>query len=212
MSFTVIGAWFAKYKRKNRYILIFPFVTRMFLSLTCAALYWFFYQYYHVYHTRPIGKYEAALVKWLSVVLLAETLDAPMSMFIFWFYSIGDIVILWNQHLAVLFFMIGHLIFLAMHIPMHNFFVMLGAFGLSSTFFSAYLYQNKLTIDLKEMFLYFSYMLILGYLLVSTIYHEYYGFILFVLSDIGIGFQIKNLYLLEFPLYYTSLLYFTYYL
>lgn len=184
----------------------------MFLSAICAFSYWLFYQYYHVYHTRPISKYEGAFIKWLSVVLLMDFLNAHVSMSVLLFYSIGDIVILWNESISIIFFLIGHLIFISQHIPFHDLIPMCTALALASIFFSVYMYEHHYVrskrVCIKTAILYFLYMLILAYLLVSSLHNYYYGFIFFVISDIGIGFDIEWLYLLEFPLYYISLLYF----
>lgn len=117
-------------------------------------------------------------------------------------YVLGDIIIYYNQKYSLIFFGFGHLVFMLNFIYDYLFLTILMTPILiaSSTFIHCLLnYESNV---------YLIYIILLHYLLMTTLIHDYYGKILFIISDISIGMKLIEI--IEWPLYYLSILYLQY--
>ena len=154
---------------------------------------------------------EVAVLKLASILCLLER-DA-----IHWiynatllFYAAGDLVIIWNQPLSLIFFQIGHLFFLSTY---HDCDIYYEAFLPSLailTFVIHYflIYRNPKLCDKNyEYVLYWVYIYVSHCFLLVPLFHGYFGTVPFILSDLSIGLSLDIVHKLEYPLYYTSLLY-----
>jgi len=196
--------------------------------------YWIISKKWITHH--KINAKQLAAFKWLSVVLLFEwehciriwwqgqerASEILMKHIAVFFYSIGDVVIIWDQHISVLFFLAGHVTFLVQciwHDLPHAFlalsakllhYLILWILGIVVTvlvFKELYRKTKELQESPTQQVLYFIYIHVLSLILFVPIYHGYYGMLLFIVSDLAIGFEIPFLNGISFPLYYASLIY-----
>ena len=208
------------------------------VSIALAMTYWYIST--HKQEHFKFHKIKLASIKWLSVVLIFEWERAFLCL---WFdtitekgtalvlkhgtiflYSIGDVIIVWNEPISIYFFLSGHILFLIrciwldlpetfmgiiMRVCHYGGFWILALIGTVIAFKQLAKKSENDGKDLKpsEQVTYFLYIHILFLLLFIPIYHSYYGMMLFVLSDVAIGFEVPLLHSYSFLLYYASLLY-----
>jgi len=210
----------------------------IFVSIALALTYWFI-------STRKkehfkFHKIKLASIKWLSVVLLFEWERTFLHLWMdgikekgiamalkhgtILFYSIGDVIIIWNEPLSIYFFLTGHICFLTRCIWLDlpekfvPILIRVGHYGglwilsIVGTVIAYKQLAKKSEADGKsfkssEQITYFLYIHILFLLIFIPIYHSYFGMLLFVLSDLAIGFDLPLLHSYSFLLYYGSLLY-----
>ena len=178
----------------------------LFLTFLCGFIYWLGYQFMNI----KLNKYTAGFFKWLSVVGFTWYTGWSMESLILICYSLGDVVIIWHQTSCLGFFLMGHLVFITTMLVEHNFtFVTLSLSIAITVYYGLLKHASSIneTTPRIEKILYFTYIWALGYTLVASLWHTYIGYILFVVSDLSIGFKFKYLKLAEFPLYWFSLLY-----
>jgi hypothetical protein len=164
------------------------------LSLASSATYW----YLDTYNKHDNIK---LLFKFLSIILLTNW-NYLLYSSILTSYALGDIIIYYNQKHSLIFFGLGHIIFMINFIKEYLFLttLMTPVILSSATFIYILLeYESKI---------YYLYILILHYLFITTILHDYYGKILFIISDISISANLIDC--IEWPLYYFSILYLQY--
>lgn len=133
-------------------------------------------------------------------------------------YAVGDFVIQFHQHYSIGFFMGGHAIFLIDYMA-HLFFYtfeyiicVIGCCIMITTVFSWLFGKVNKDIGFIVYFIYILYIFSLSLVLVIPLLKNVYlGHLFFILSDVLIGFKVKHLSILTFPLYYTSLLYLLYF-
>lgn len=129
------------------------------------------------------------------------------------FYAIGDIVIIFHQPYSLAFFGSGHIliVFNLFLLTMEYTLIIVG-FSIIITTVCAWLFKtNNKELDTRTLNIYIGYMFILSLILLAPIIKVgYFGAIFFVISDILIGFNIRQFSKLTFPLYYISLLCFLY--
>lgn len=131
-------------------------------------------------------------------------------------YTIGDVIILGNEILAMLFFGVGHVFFLNLFM-FHQFveavshpFLAIGLVGIPSVVF--YFLPNKYkdygnVVQVIHKLILIIYMLLLYMVWMMPIYHWYFpGMALFVISDLFIVFQWPGAWLAEYMLYISSLI------
>lgn len=156
-----------------------------------------------------LEKIEIALLKLMSILLLVErNATSQLYNLILLFYAAGDVAIVWNQPLSLIFFQLGHLCFLSSyHLIYYEYFLPALA-GLTFVIHYFLIYRNpRLCGKHYEYVLYWLYIYVLHCFLFVPLYHGYIGTIPFIISDISIGFELDVVHSLEYPLYYTSLLY-----
>jgi hypothetical protein len=130
-------------------------------------------------------------------------------------YTIGDLMILGNEILAMLFFGAGHIFFLNLFV-FHQFveavthpLLTIGLVGIPCVVF--YFLPNRYkeygnTIQIFHKLILISYMLLLYMVWTMPIFHWYFpGMFLFVISDLFIVFQWPGAWLAEYMLYLSSL-------
>jgi hypothetical protein len=151
-------------------------------------------------------------------------------------YSLGDIVLLWDEPSSLPFFGIGHVAFVIAtsardlipsvavtichyipticdekiivgesHVMYYIGVCHVASVALTLTVCLLWIIRN----GYKSILAYGLYMYLLAMALLVGICYESYGVILFVISDIIIGFRISKLHALSYPLYYASLIYFS---
>jgi hypothetical protein len=129
------------------------------------------------------------------------------------FYGFGDMIIVFNQNYSIIFFMCGHALLimeciLRALVLAIEYIVGISAFAIGTTALFGYLFKkyNK-DISQYEYGLYIVYIFTLSLVLATPVVAKgYFGGWFFVVSDVLIGFKIKQFSKLTFPLYYTSLL------
>ena len=196
------------------------------ISLFSGCLYWGLEE---KITTHRFGKHHLkilALLKWIAVVgLIIEHLSIHYHIFferliyifhkcmIFTMYAVGDIIIIFNQHYSITFFMCGHILLLIectlkIIVLTTKYLVGIIAFAVITTACFGYIYKKyNNNIDNCVYGLYITYIFILSLVLVIPVISSgYFGGYFFVISDLLIGFKIKQLSKFTFPLYYTSLL------
>lgn len=196
------------------------------ISILAGCVYWVFEEEMLSHKFGPHHSKVLALLKWITVsglivehlslhyhVFLERLLHISHKCMIFLMYAIGDVIIIFNQNYSVTFFMFGHILLLIectfkVVILAIEYIVGILAFSLVITSCFAYLYkQNNKDIDNYVYGLYVTYIFILSLILITPVITSgYFGGWFFVISDLLIGFKIKQLSKLTFPLYYTSLL------
>jgi hypothetical protein len=226
----------------------------LFIGIALAFIYWigslFLFQTGYKF---PLG-----ISKWFAALFTHSNLLAPMLVanasptIIFavkisrlktlfrWItitaYSLGDIVLVWDEPSSLPFFGIGHVAFIIAtsasdlipgiaaavchHVPAicdNN--VLIGDGHVMYYIGIAHVCSVSLTAIVsvfwvmrngyKSILAYGLYMYTLAMALFVGLCYESYGVVLFVISDIIIGFRIHRLHLLSYPLYYASLIYFS---
>ncbi len=171
-----------------------------------------------------------AAIKWSAVIgLIGEMLrmhyhelydklaHIVVSSLIFLMYSIGDIVIQFNQNYSIGFFIGGHVILLykfvleLMLLSIEYILLILLSIIIVTCISSYAFKKNSENIEPLELMIYVVYIFVLANILITPLLVSgYVGHIFFVVSDVLIGFKIKQLSKLTFPLYYTSLLFLLY--
>lgn len=144
-----------------------------------------------------------AIVKGISVSLLLN-ISNPFSYLnlIIVFYLLGDVVIIWAELYSMYFFMTGHLILLGYLIYLNPYTLLLLFLSLPILYIIAILIHLYLE---KAEILYKYYILSLEILIVASFMNNYFGFLLLVISDFIIGFNIPFCQVLSWPLYYLNL-------
>ncbi len=194
--------------------LMLPIVISTILSLT----YWQLYDIRKVLPTRA-----AAAIKWLSVVILAVNSQHYQSILTAMLYSLGDVaIVIWSEEASLPFFGAGHIIFLYMNstkvILTQDIIIVLVSL-VTTTCVICFLrrreiylvykkdqkYLNMLFIIIK----YWLYVYVLHLYLFFPLMKNYYGTILFIVSDFLIGFKITKIKIFEWPLYWLSVVYLT---
>lgn len=129
------------------------------------------------------------------------------------FYGFGDMVIVFNQNYSIIFFMCGHVLLISecilrMLVLAIEYTAGIVAFSLIITAIFGYLFKkHNQDMSRFEYQLYIGYIFTLSLIIITPIIAKgYFGGLFFVISDILIGFKIKKLSKLTFPLYYASLL------
>ena len=130
-------------------------------------------------------------------------------------YTIGDICILGNELMAMIFFGLGHVCFLNIFMP-HQFieaithpFLTIGLVGIPSAVF--YFLPSKVTnhgnvVQMFHTLILIIYMILLYMVWIMPIFHWYFpGMMLFVISDLFIVFQWPGAWFAEYMLYIGSL-------
>ncbi len=130
-------------------------------------------------------------------------------------YTIGDVFILVNEMIAMLFFGLGHACFLNIFM-LHQFietithpFLAIGLIGIPGVVF--YFLPNKYKtsgniVQILHKLLLIIYMLLLYMVWIMPIFHWYFpGMMLFVISDLFIVFQWPGAWFAEYMLYIASL-------
>ncbi len=154
---------------------------------------------------------EIAILKLASILFLLERnvhhwiYNATLI-----FYAAGDFVIIWNQPLSLIFFQIGHMFFLSTYHKCDIYYEFLLPTLAIMTFVMHYflIYRNpKMCGKNYEHVLYWVYIYTLHCFLLVPIFNGYFGTIPFVISDLSIGLSLDIVHVLEYPLYYTSLIY-----
>lgn len=171
-----------------------------------------------------------ATIKWSAVIgLIAEMLRIHyhelyeqftyivQNSIIFLLYSIGDIVIQFNEQYSIGFFIGGHIVLLSkfvLQLTMLSvgYIAIVLVSVISVTLISSYAFKkNSEHIEGLEFAVYVIYIFVLANILITPVFVSgYIGHMFFVVSDVLIGFKIKQLSKLTFPLYYTSLLFLIY--
>jgi len=182
----------------------------MLLSLLIVVLYSTL-KYFSRRKIVTLTEYDASVLKLLSILCLIEK-DTPSWIYnvTLVMYAIGDVVIIWNQSISLIFFQVGHLFFLSAYFQQNVYYEYILPIFAVLTFSIHYflIYRNpKLCDKPYEYILYWMYIFVLQCFLIVPVLHGYYGTIPFILSDISIGFQLDIVHLYEYPLYYVSLLY-----
>lgn len=172
----------------------------------------------HLTYSQPnsfmMSKLDIAFLKFMSIILLFEL--NPQVWFYNWTligYAMGDVVIVWNQSLSLVFFSIGHLFFLSsyhQHDIYYEYYLPVLAIITFIILFVLTHKNPKVCSKHYEYVLYWFYIFILNLFLVFPLMAGYYGTLLFLLSDLSIGFNLRWIKSLEYPLYYFSLLYLRY--
>ena len=197
-------------------------------SLISGCLYWIIEENIILFKGR-ITTYRTkilAALKWTTVfgliiehlslhyhALYEKLLHIMYKSLIFLLYAFGDIIIIFNEPCSVIFFMIGHTLLLASYcfkilLLTIEYTVGILLFSIFITTLFGYVYRlyNK-QMNNYVYGLYVSYIFVLSLILITPfITSGYLGGIFFVISDVLIGFKIKQFSKLTFPLYYTSLL------
>ena len=196
------------------------------VSIIFGFVYWILEENIVTYRFGEHHPKVLATFKWITIIgLIIEHLSIHYHLWyerlmyilhkcsILLFYGIGDMVIVFNQHYSVGFFMCGHILMLiecGLKIIMLaiEYIVGIKAFSVASTGLFAYLFkQHNKDVSDKVFGLYVIYIFVLSLILVTPLVTRgYFGGWFFVISDLLLGFQIKRLSKLTFPLYYTSLL------
>jgi hypothetical protein len=154
------------------------------------------------------GKVIIALIKWVSIILLTKISKNIIIKFTIFLYSLGDVVILYNMNISLIFFTLGHLHFL-WYFYIHDININRNIITISlvGSFLIILLLKKYNKIYNYNIFFIYTFVLFL-YLLIPIYYDNYLGNLLFIISDILIGFKVNFNYLehIDWPLYYTSLL------
>jgi hypothetical protein len=171
---------------------------------------------FHRSHLIKLSNLDTALLKLLSILCLIEK-DATS-----WIYNItlllyatGDMIIIWDQSLSLIFFQLGHLFFLSTYFQNNIYYqYYLLPFFAGITFivhyYLVFCHNQNLCKKHYEYLLYWVYIFVSQCFLLVPICHGYFGTILFIVSDISIGFELDISAKFEYPLYYLSLLYLRY--
>ena len=164
------------------------------LSLLSSSTYWYLDHY---------CKYDNLKV-FFKMMALLTLLDQENMIYnsILLSYSIGDVVLNYNEKYSIVFFGMGHLIFVMKMLYAKltlGLIVCSPIISASSALFYKILRKKNIS--------YFYYITILHLLLITSLVHDYYGQILFILSDLSIGLKIKETEKFEWGLYYLSVLY-----
>lgn len=198
----------------------------VFASVMLGTCYWIFEEQIIKYRFGQHHPKVMVILKWATVSgLIIEHLTAHYHAFyeriihiahkglILIMYAIGDMIIVFNQHYSVAFFMCGHILLLVkfslkIFVLAVEYIVGITAFALLITAIFAYLFKkSNSNISNYTYGLYVSYIFVLALILITPfVASGYFGGWFFVISDILIGFKIKQFSKLTFPLYYTSLL------
>lgn len=196
------------------------------ISVAFGLVYWAFEERIITYRFGLHHSIIMVLLKWGTVFgLIIEHLSIHYHVFydkflrivhkgmIFVLYAIGDTVIIFNQHYSIAFFMCGHILLLGkcvlkIIVLTVEYIVGVIAFALCVTAIFAYLFKKyNEKIDHYVYGLYITYIFTLSLILITPfVAFGYFGGWFFVISDLLIGFKIKQLSKLTFPLYYASLL------
>jgi len=196
------------------------------ISIIFGAIYWTLEESiikyrFGMHHTKVL-----ALFKWITVLgLILEHLHIHYDVLyqqltkiigkciVLSMYGIGDIVIVFNQNYSILFFALGHILLITESIVKIlvlaiEYIVGIIVISLVATTIFGYIFkQTNNNLTNYEHGLYIIYIFILSLVITTPIVASgYFGTLLFVISDILIGFKIKQLSKLSFPLYYASLL------
>lgn len=149
-----------------------------------------------------------ALFKFLSIILLIDNINIYGAILIC--YSLGDLMIFYSESYSLYFFKIGHVLFLWEYIvdimDYHKdtlFELLLGSVTFIS--FTTLFIYNKLN---KDDVKYLVYIFTLHMYLLIPLYYLYFGSLLFVISDVLIGFNVDHVQWTTWPLYYASIIYF----
>ena len=196
------------------------------VSIISGLMYWLLEENIVTYRFGKHHSKTLAVLKWITIVgLIVEHLSLHYhalyerlmhiihKSFILLFYGIGDIVIVFDQNYSIAFFMCGHILMLIecalkMIVLAVEYTVCITVFSILCTGVSTYLFkQHNKNITDKVLRLYILYIFVLSLILITPLVTQgYIGGWFFVISDLLLGFQIKRLSKLTFPLYYTSLL------
>jgi len=158
-----------------------------------------------------LSKTEIALLKLFSILCLLErNATSWIYNIILCFYAAGDVIIVWNQSLSLIFFQFGHLFFLSTYHQYGIYYEIFLPVLAVLTFVIHYflIYRNPKICEKKyEYVLYWLYIFVLQGFLFVPLFYGYLGTVPFILSDLSIGFELDIVHALEYPLYYVSLLY-----
>jgi hypothetical protein len=163
-----------------------------------------------------LSNLDTALLKLVSILCLIEK-DATS-----WIYNItlvlyatGDLIIIWNQSLSLIFFQLGHLFFLSTYFQNNSYyqyyflpFFAIITFGVH--YYLVFRHNTNLCKRHYEYLLYWVYIFVSQCFLLVPVCQGYFGTIPFIISDISIGFELDVFSKFEYPLYYCSLLYLRY--
>ena len=173
-------------------------------SILLSILYWFhdiIFRDYYGFDDNKV-KYIKAIIKLLSILLLTgEYLPYQFNLALL-FYCIGDFWIVFDEKTSLYFFMLGHIFFiqffeLSMMIVYVRYMIVL--IIISTIIF------HKIIGSPTPFWTYFFYILVLHLYAIIPLFHGHYAHLLFVLSDLLIGFNINHR--ITWPLYYLSILY-----
>ncbi len=193
---------------------MYPIVISTILSLT----YWQFYDVRKILPTRV-----AAAIKWLSVLALAINSQNYRNIITAMLYSIGDIaIVLWSEEVSLPFFGAGHIVFLYANstkvilardvvIVLISLITTTGVilFLRRREIYLVYKNDQKYLSMLSTIIKYWLYVYVLHLYLFFPLMKNYYGTILFIVSDFLIGFKITKVKVFEWPLYWLSVVYLT---
>lgn len=196
------------------------------ISLIFGLAYWIIEENIITYR---FGKHHPKILatfKWMTIVgLIVEHIRIHYDIFyqklttilgkcfVLIMYGIGDMIIVFNQNYSIIFFALGHALLIIenafkIFVLAIEYTVGIIAFALIITTVFAYIFkQQNTTLNNYEYGLYFTYIFILALVItIPVVASGYFGTLLFVISDVLIGFKIKQLSKMTFPLYYASLL------
>lgn len=162
----------------------------MILSLINSGIYWYLDNYTSHNHIKIPFKFASIilLMNWNYGLILTM-------------YSFGDVLINYSEEKSIIFFGMGHLLFLYKTITLNSAVVII----LSSPLlhYTTNFFMNILN---KKDDMYYYYIFVLHLFLIVPSFSGYYGQFLFVLSDLLIGLDFNSTKKVEWILYYVSIL------
>jgi hypothetical protein len=180
------------------------------IGILCATVYWSAYHLFKFSEKKlcKLKKTGFSFIKWCSISTLIYYTGWNIESLTLLLYSIGDVAIMYEEIYGVIAFLAGHLSFIFIIIVEHDWQIFSMSFALASPIYYLLLRKSLRQKQIICKILYFMYVQALAYVLVHTIFQYNFGYLLFALSDISIGFKSKHGRLAEFPLYYISIILF----